>query len=324
MSRVERSFPGPTAVAAFAPASVANVSAGYDVLGFAVDGIGDRVTLHRRDGSEMSIRSVTGVVSELPLDTGANTASVALAAMAEDHPLPSGLAIELDKGIPLGSGMGGSAASAVAAVVAANQFLPSPLAPEELLPYAIAGESAASGASHGDNVAPSLLGGLTAMTGLSPARAVQLPVPRRLRYVLVHPHLTVETRRARAALAPELPLERHVRQTMHMAGFVAACFLGDLELLRGSLVDLVAEPVRAGFIPGFEEAKAAALGHGAIGFGIAGSGPSVYALVDSAEAGLGVEADVRRVFQALGVDSEGWVGPIRTDGAVVTHVDRRA
>ncbi len=321
MSRVQGSTSTPRSVTAFAPASVANVTAGYDILGFAIDDVGDRVTVHRDGRGGVGIRSVVGVVPDLPRDPSANTATAALVAMLEDHPLPHGLAVELDKGIPLGSGMGGSAASAVAAVVAANRFLPEPLPAAELFPYAIVGESAASGASHGDNVAPSLLGGLTAVVGLEPAEAVHLPVPKGLQYVLVHPHLAVETRSARAALAPDVPLERHVHQSMHLAGFVAACFLGDLPLLRRSLVDLVAEPVRAGFIPGFADAKAAALAEGAIGFGIAGSGPSVFALVDSAATSRAVEAAVRSVFRGHRVEADGWVGPIRARGAEVTRVD---
>ncbi|MEZ4425213.1 MAG: homoserine kinase [Gemmatimonadota bacterium] len=306
------------AVTAFAPASVANVSVGFDLLGFAIGGAGDRVTIRPApDRSGVRITAQRGVVTSLPSDPARNTATVALHALLAEQPLPFGLDVEIDKGIPLGSGMGGSAASAVAAVVAANAFLPTPASSDDLLRWATVGEAAASGAQHADNVAPCLLGGLTAVVGMDPPRAIALPVPPGLECVVIHPHLQIETRRARAAMRAEVPLHDHVRQSMHLAGFVAACYTGDAMLLGRSVVDLVAEPARAPLIPGFHDARVAAEAAGALAFGISGSGPTVFALTADPAVTARVEEAVLHVFEAGGVAADPWSGPVGQPGAHV-------
>jgi homoserine kinase len=297
---------------------VANVAVGFDVLGFAVDAAGDRVTATAAPAStEVYVTDVTGIVTALPRDPARNTASVAVAALLRDHPVGHGLELHLDKGIPLGSGMGGSAASAVAAVVAANAFLEAPLSPDQLLPYAMEGEAVASGSAHADNVAPSLLGGMTAVVGMDPVEVVGLPVPTGLLCVLVHPRFEVETRSARTALGSELPLTRHVRQSMYLTGFLAACYRNDLGLLERSMVDLVAEPARAALIPGLAEARAGAMEAGALGFAISGAGPSVFAFVGSEDVGREVQSAIVAAFTGRGHETEAWLGPIRTDGATI-------
>lgn len=304
------------AATAFAPATVANVGVGFDVLGFALHGVGDRVTVSRDAASDsVSVGAVTGIVPQLPLDPRRNTASVALLALLEARRPDHGFLVSIEKGIPLRSGMGGSAASAVGAVVAASSLLDQPLSPEELLRFALAGEGAASGSPHADNVAPCLYGGLTAVVSADPPEIISLPVPHELLYVLVRPHREIETRQARAALAAELPLSVHVEQTMHLCGFIAGCFRGDLGLIARSMVDRVAEPARAPLIPGFERAKQLALDGGALGFSIAGSGPSVFAWVAAESAAKRVESDVKRCFAEHGIACDGWVGPIETRGA---------
>lgn len=301
---------------AFAPATVANVGVGFDVLGFALAGVGDEVTLRAAGpAGEVTIEAIEGVVRDLPRDPRRNTAAVALSAALALRPAPSGFALLLRKGIPLGSGMGGSAASAVAAVVAANALLDPPLSADELLHCALEGEAAASGARHADNAAPCLHGGLTAVVSGEPPRVVRLPLPSRLISVLVHPHLTIETRRAREALPAAIPLGRHVAQSMRLAGFLAGCFTDDRALVARSMVDLVNEPARGPLIPGFERAKRAAREAGALAFGIAGSGPSVFAWTEEAATAEAVREATVRAFAAAGLASDAWIGPLGAPGA---------
>lgn len=307
---------------AFAPASVANLAVGFDVLGFAAGVVGDRIRV-RLDPQTDGVRvgAVSGLVPALPTDPGHNTATVALAAMASEQPFGAGLVVDIHKGIPLGSGMGGSAASAVGAVVAANALLAERLETIDLLDYAVAGEAVASGGAHADNVAPALLGGLVAVVRADPFEVIQLPVPPALRCVLVHPHLEVETRAARAALGTELSLKTHVDQTQHLTGFMAGLYTGDLALIGRSMVDRVAGPSRAAMIPGYERAQRAALESGALGFAISGAGPSVFAFVSNEAAGDAVRAQVVDAFESVGVESESWVSRVGTKGAHVLEPD---
>jgi homoserine kinase len=313
----------PAQATAFAPATVANVAVGFDVLGFAIDGAGDEVRVRRIPAAEgVRIEAITGVVPGLPDDPRRNTASVALLALLERRRVDHGFAVAIRKGIPLGSGMGGSAASAVAAVVAANRLLGDALADAELLRCAVAGEAAASGAGHGDNAAACLYGGLTAVVGVDPPRVVRIPVPARLLCVLVRPHVTIETRAARQALRPEVGLETHVAQSMDLCSFLAGCYTDDLERIRGAMVDRIAEPTRAALIPGFADARAAALREGALGFSISGSGPSVFAWADAAGQAQAIGDAVAAAFRAHGVESDRFVGPIRRRGAIVLEPER--
>jgi len=303
---------------AFAPATVANVAVGFDVLGFAVDGVGDRVTVAVDAGlTGVEFESISGVVPDLPSDPARNTASVALLALIEGKRPGHGFRISLEKGIPLGSGMGGSAASAVGAVVAANHLLDEPLSMTEMLRYSMAGEQVASGSAHADNAAPCLHGGMTAVVAHDPPEVISIPVPPDVVNVLVHPHFEIETRLARAALPAEIPMSGHVDQSMRLAGFLAGCFRGDLERIRGSMVDLLVEPFRASMIPGFDRARDAARAEGALGFGIAGAGPSVFAWTSSDEVAARVASGVERAFESAGLTADRWIGPIRRDGAAV-------
>ena len=309
--------------AAFAPATVSNVAVGFDALGFAVEAAGDEVTLTLTE--EPSVRVVevvdtTGTLAPgaIPLDPAQNTATVGLLRLLEDVRPGFGFDVRVRKGIALGSGMGGSAASAVAALVAANSLLESPLPPESLLAYALAAERVACGFSHPDNVAPSLFGGLTLVVSTDPLRCVRLPVPRGLLAVLVHPHVRVDTRDSRAVLRPHVPLADHVRQSARLAGLVAACYADDVELLRACLDDVVIEPQRAALIPGFARVKAAALGAGALGASISGSGPSVFALADSEEAAERARALMVEAFKSSGVvEVDSWVSSVSDEGARV-------
>ncbi len=260
---------------AFAPASVGNVGVGFDLLGHALESPGDLITARRESRPGVRMAPVRGLAIDLPREPENNTAGrVALGLLAARNAV-HGVALTLHKGIALGSGMGGSAASAVAAAVAVNAILDEPFAHEELLAFALDGESVASGARHADNVAPCLLGGLVLVPPDGKPR--RLPVPEGLMCVLVRPHIRLDTRDGRALLRDRYGLAEWVEQAGHLAAFVDACHRGDPQALRGHLVDKVIEPQRKLKIPGFDAARQAAMAAGAIGCSISGSGPSVFA-----------------------------------------------
>jgi homoserine kinase len=308
---------------AFAPATVANVAVGFDILGFALESVGDIVTVNLSDRPSIFIADVineTGSdgVLDISREPAENTATVGLIQLREDLQLNFGFDVVLRKGIALGSGMGGSAASAVAALLAANSLLDSPLSKEALFKYALTGEQAASGAVHPDNVAPSLFGGMILTLAIEPLRYVSLPWPPELLTVIVHPHIRVDTRRARTILRPEVLLKDHVIQSAHLGGFIAGCFRNDTELIRQSFHDRVIEPQRAQLIPGFAEVKAAAIEQGALGAAVSGSGPSVFAWVTSPAAATQVRDAMLQAFRQHGsIAADSWISPINQQGAFV-------
>jgi homoserine kinase len=301
---------------AFAPASVGNVAIGFDILGFSVDALGDRATVRRSERPGVSIRAIHGVVKHLPLEAARNTAGRALLAMHEALGLDFGFELELHKGIPLASGLGGSAASAVAAVVAGNALLSEPCSLLELLRYAMHGEAVASGAMHVDNIAPSLYGGLVLTVGIDQPRVKQIPVPRAIRAIIVHPHMFLSTRQARAILQGSVQMADFVWQTANLAGFISGCYTDDLDMLRESLQDVVIEPQRAALIPGFTEVRAAALAAGALGCSISGAGPTVFAWSLEPHAAA-VRAAMVGQFLHHGLESDPWVTAIPPVGARV-------
>jgi len=301
-----------TSARAFAPASVGNAAVGFDILGHAIAGVGDEVTVRRIEAPQVRIAAIRGAAVELPTLAEENTAGVALIALREALGLSFGFELEIDKGIPLGSGMGGSAASCVAALVAANALLEVPLTRQALYPFALAGEAVASGGRHGDNLGPMLLGGLVLATA---DRLVPIPVPGAWYSLLVHPDAVLETRRARAALQGDYKLGEFIAQSANLALVLAGCHAADAELVRAGLRDVLVEPRRAALIVGFEAAKQAALRQGAMGASISGAGPSVFGWYEdraSAEAALPA---VRAAFAAAGFDSQGWVSPLASPAA---------
>ncbi|HRI68721.1 MAG TPA: homoserine kinase [Polyangium sp.] len=303
---------------AFAPASIGNAAVGFDVLGLAMDQVGDRVTVTRTSNRhEVLVKAISGVVTNLPLDSRKNTAAVALHAMIEKLGLDCGFEVSIDKGIAMGSGMGGSAASAVGAVVAANALLGHPCTQDRLLEFALAGEAAASGSAHADNVAPCLHGGLVLALSIHPLHVIPIPIPTCVHCVLVHPHLLVETRHARAILKPSLSLQEYVHQSANLAAFVSACYRDDLDLLRASMKDVIIEPQRASLIPGFYEAKDAALAEDALGFSISGSGPSVFAWASSMDSAARIAKAINTVFATREIPTDTWVGLAQCPGARV-------
>ena len=297
---------------AFAPASVANVAVGFDLLGYAVAGVGDTVTVRRIEAKEVRIAAIRGAAVELPMQAASNTAGAALIALRQALALPFGFEVEIDKGIPLSSGMGGSAASCVAALVAANALLDQPLAREQLYLHSLEGEAVASGSRHGDNLGPMFLGGLVLSTL---ERLVPVPVPAQWHSLLVHPDALLETRRARAALQGSYALQEFVAQSTNLALVLAGCHAGDAALVRAGLRDALVEPRRAPLIVGFDAAKQAALQAGAMGASISGAGPSVFAWYETAEAAQAAAPKMQAAFAAAGFDSQSWVTPLNSPGA---------
>jgi homoserine kinase len=303
------------AARAFAPASVGNVGIGFDILGHALAGAGDTVEVRVVDEPGVRIAAIRGADRALPQRAEDNTAGQALLSLRAALGCAEGFEIVIDKGIPFGSGMGGSAASAVAAVVAANALLAQPLPIEQLYLHALDGEAVASGSRHGDNVAPMLLGGLVLAVG--DRAPVKLPVVAELWCAHVHPHCVVETRQARAALAGHYALGEFVRQSGNLALFLTGVTRGDRELIHAGLDDVLVEPRRAALIPGFAAVKQAALDAGALGASISGAGPSVFAWCWGEADARAAAAAMRAAFAAAGLDSDLLVGPVEAPGARV-------
>ncbi|MBP3985628.1 homoserine kinase [Pseudoxanthomonas helianthi] len=299
---------------AFSPASVGNVGVGFDILGHVIEGVGDTVSVRRIDEPTVRIAAIRGTTVDLPLDAPHNTAGAALIAMRDALALPFGFELEIDKGIPLGSGMGGSAASCVAALVAANELLDAPLARAALYPFALVGEAVASGGRHGDNLGPMLLGGLVLATA---DRLAKIPVPAAWHSVLVHPDAVLETRRARAALQGSYELKEFVAQSANLALVLAGCHAGDPSLVRAGLEDVLVEPRRAPLIAGFDAAKRAALDAGAMGASISGAGPSVFGWFETRAAAEAAAPKIQAAFAEAGFDSQAWVSPIDSPAARV-------
>ena len=310
----------PRMVQAFAPATVANVASGFDVLGFAVSHPGDTVEARRTDAGGVTLREVTGDGGRLPRD-GRNTAVIAVRALLERLGEPFGVELALHKGMPMASGLGGSAASAAAALVAVNRLAGDTVPPEELLPCALAAERAAAGAGHADNAAPALLGGVVLIRSSDPPDLVRLPVPAGLAVALLSPDVEIRTEAARRMLPTQIPLTHAVAQWGNLAALVASLHSADLELMGRSLHDVVAEPVRAALIPGFDRVKEAALAGGAIGCSISGSGPAVFALAETAAQAAVVGEAMKQAFASAGLRSVCYVSEIGSSGPRVLDED---
>jgi len=284
----------------------------------ALAGVGDRVSARRSSEAGIRVAEVRGLDGELhpylSTDPDHNTASIAAGAFWQDHGDGGGIEIKVFKGVPLQSGMGSSAASAVAAAFAANQLLPEPLPVEKLLPYALAGEQYASGGLHADNVAPSLLGGMIFCPQVLLPDTVRLPVPRGVSAVLVHPELQVNTAHARRGLAKGYTMQQWLEQQAYLGGFIAACAASDLDLIRKTLRDVVIEPQRKAAVSCFDVVKAAAERGGALGCSLSGSGPSMFALCETSRAG-NLATAMEQACRGLGIECQSWVSALDAPGA---------
>ncbi|WP_266183648.1 homoserine kinase [Dyella humicola] len=297
---------------AMAYASVGNVAVGFDILGHSVAGAGDRAVVRRIDEPTVRITAIHGCVADLPLEASRNTAGAALLSLRKALGLRHGFELELYKGIALGSGMGGSAASCVAALVAANALLERPLPREALYGFALDGEVVASGSRHGDNLGPMLLGGLVLSTR---ERLLRLPVPDAWHCALVHPHVVLETRESRAVLAEGFALHDVVAQHGNLALVLIGCQRGDATLVREGLKDVLVEPRRAPLVPAFARVKQAALDHHALGASISGGGPSVFGWYERREDAEHAAAAMVAAFAEAGIASDPFVSPINGPAA---------
>ncbi len=302
---------------ASAPACVGNVAVGFDVLGHTLEGPGDRVSVRRDAGRTIRVEAIRGEVTELPRDAG-NTAVAALISLRDALGLDHGFVLEIDKGIPLGSGLAGSAASAVAAVVAADALLGTRLPPAALFVHALAGERVASGGANGDNIGPPLLGGLVLA---AEGHLLRVPVPAAWRCVVVRPHLALLTRDARAVLTAPYALADVVAQCGRLALLLAGCERGDVALVRSALRDTLIEPRRAPLVPGFAAVKTAALESGALGASLSGAGPGVFAWYESAAEAARGAAAMQAAFGGAGMSSDQRVSSINGPAAMVVALD---
>jgi homoserine kinase len=306
-------------VTAFAPATVSNVACGFDVLGFPMEEPGDCVTARFTGGaSGVTIDDITGDQGRLPREAARNTASVAASAVLEAAGDRRGVALTIRKGLPLSSGLGGSAASAAAAVVAVDALIEGRAPIDALIRCALIGEGLGAGGAHPDNIAPALCGGLVLVRHPNPPDIIRLPVPAGLTVVVVHPDLEIETARARALLGTTVPLPDAVRQWANLGALVHGLHTGDFALISRSLEDSIAEPRRAPLVPGLAAIKRAAADAGALGSSLSGSGPSIFALCrDRAAAERVAAAMTAAVQRETGVTSQTYVSPISTRGAHV-------
>ncbi|GAB3542526.1 homoserine kinase [Spirosoma fluminis] len=302
----------------FAPATVANVACGFDIFGFAVDSPGDQVTLTTREEPGVTITDIIGDEGRLPRETERNTAGIAIQTYLEHIGRTDvGVDLVLHKQMPLGSGLGSSAASAVAGVYAINELLGRPLPTVKLLPFAMEGERLACGSAHADNVAPSLLGGFVVIRSYHPLDVIRIETPASLFCTLVHPDIEVNTKDARFILKNEVSLKNTITQMGNVAGLIAGLMTPDYDLISRSLVDVIIEPVRAILIPEFHEVKQAALDNGALGCSLSGSGPSMFALSRSAQTAERIGQAMQQAFLSVGITSETYVSEINRQGPKV-------
>lgn len=306
-----------TSVTAFAPATVSNVACGFDVLGFPLESPGDEVTATMA-AAGVRIDDILNDGGRLPRDAAKNTAGVAVLAFLATIGERRGVTLTIRKGLPLSSGLGGSAASAAAAVVAVNALMGANASLDTLVACALEGERLGAGSAHADNIAPCLCGGFVLVRRASPPDIIRLPVPAGLTAVVVHPDLEIETARARALLGDTVPLQDAVRQWANLGAFVDGLHRGDFAQISRSLEDTIAEPRRAALIPGLSLIKRAAADAGALGCSLSGSGPSLFALCQTPERAVTVAAAMSAAVRThIGGEPQTYVSPIATRGAHV-------
>ncbi|WP_417362946.1 homoserine kinase [Galbibacter sp.] len=299
----------------FCPATIANVSCGFDVLGLCLESTGDQMLIRKVSTPGVRITKIEG--QQLPLEAEKNVAGVAALALLKDLDLDFGFEIEIIKIIKPGSGIGSSAASAAGAVFGINKLLGMPFNPTQLVGFAIQGEALASGTAHADNVAPALLGGFTLVKGYTPLEVIKLNTPKQLFATVIHPQIEVKTADARSVLKQSIPLKKAIVQWGNLAGLVSALYTEDYELLSRCLHDEIIEPMRSPLIPGFHKVKEAVNKAGALGSGISGSGPSIFALSKGKAMAEKVAVAMGDVYKDFGVDYDLHISGINTEGVKV-------
>jgi len=296
----------------FCPATIANISCGFDVLGVALDSVGDEMVVRKTTEKGIRITKLEG--QELPTETLKNVAGVAGLALLEKSNYEGGFEIEIYKKIKAGSGIGSSAASSTGAVWAMNELLGKPFSPQELVKFAMEGERLASGVAHADNVAPALFGGFTLVRSYEPLDIVPIPSPEELYATVIHPQIEVKTSDSRKILKTTISLNEGIKQWGNVGGLIAGLFTEDYGLIGRSLVDHIVEPIRSILIPGFDTVKSKAIAAGALGCGISGSGPSIFAFSKGEETAEKVAQVMKEVYQNIGIDYEVHVSGVNAEG----------
>ncbi|VXB02512.1 homoserine kinase [Maribacter litoralis] len=296
----------------FCPATVANVSCGFDVLGVALDSVGDEMVVRKVSQKGIKITKLTG--QDLPKETLNNVAGVAGNAFLLASDYDGGFEIEIDKKIKPGSGIGSSAASSAGAVWAMNHLLGNPFSKTELVKFAMEGERLASDVAHADNVAPALFGGFTLVRSYSPLDVIDIPAPSELYVTIIHPQIEIKTSDSRKVLKTTISMETGIKQWGNVGGLIAGLFKKDYDLIGRSLEDHIVEPIRSILIPGFDEVKKVSLEAGALGSGISGSGPSIFAFSKGEETAVKVGEAMKTVYDKIGIDYEIHVSKINMEG----------
>lgn len=301
----------------FCPASIANLNCGFDILGLCLNTIGDEMIIRKSPEKGIKITKIVG--ADLPFETNKNVAGVAGLALIEhlNRKLDYGFEIEIYKNIKAGSGIGSSSASAAGAVYGINELLGKPFSKVELVNFAMKGEAIASGSEHADNVAPCLLGGFTLIRGYNPLDIIQIKSPEELYAVVLHPHIEVKTVEARAIIQPMVPLKLVITQTGNLGGLIAGLYTSDYELIGRSLNDVLVEPFRKHLIPNFDAVKNVAIQNGALGAGISGAGPSIFALCKGEEKAKKIANAMEKSYSSTGVGFDIHISKVNPNGTSV-------
>lgn len=303
-------------VKVFAPGSVSNVGCGFDILGFAIDGVGDEMIITKNDQKKIIIQAVKDY-ENLPTDPKKNVAGVAIQALLDALGSDQGFDVEIVKNIKPGSGIGSSAASAAGAVVAVNELLNKPYTRLQLVDFAMKGEVAASGDEHADNVAPATMGGFCLIRGYNPLDVIHIQQPENLWCAVIHPQIEIKTKESRELLSPEIPLKKAIRQWGNVAGLMSGLYTSDYDLIGRSLEDHIVEPQRKVLIPEFDALKQAVMDAGALGCSISGSGPSVFALANGKESADLIATAMDKVFKCTDLDYKIYVSKVSEGGVKI-------
>ena len=297
----------------FAPASVANVSCGFDSIGFAVDNMGDEMTFLKTSKKGITIKNITGAQG-LSLDPSKNVAGIVALAMLREYSVDFGIEITMNKGFSPGSGLGSSAASSAGAAFGVNQLLNKPFSNLELTKFAMLGEKIACGAPIADNVAAVIFGGFILIRSYEPLDVIKLPVPKDLRLVAIHPQIEIKTKDAREVLPDQIPLSIAVKQWANVGGLISGLYTKDYKLISNSLIDEIVEPKRKHFIPYFDLVKEEAINAGALGAGISGSGPTIFSLCEGDSVVENVYKAIKKAYKNKNVDFRLFSSKINTEG----------
>jgi homoserine kinase len=296
----------------FSPATVSNVSCGFDVLGYCLDNIGDEMVVRKTIEKGIRISKIEGY--NLPYETDKNVAGVSALALIQDFNPDFGFEIEIYKKIKPGSGIGSSAASAAGSVFAINELLGRPYDKTQLTYFAMKGEAIASNCEHADNLAPAIFGGFVLVKSINPLEIIELPTPKDLYTTLIHPQIEIKTSEARAILPKEIPLQKAIVQWANVGSLIHALHTNDYELIGKSLTDVIIEPYRSQLIPHFDQVKKAALESKALGCGISGSGPSIYSLSKGIENAQNVSEAMNSIYKNTSIDFDIYISKINTQG----------